>query len=125
MEKNNNEVVKDSVKILIARVAHQANRAIKEFYGEDNLPSWDESSKESKSRGVLGVEKVIANRNITNAEIHQAWVDTMLADGWRHGPVIDTIKKFHPNLVAYEDLSDNQKLKDVVYLAIVKAFLDC
>lgn len=125
MEPRNNEVVKDSVKILIARVAHQANRAIKEFYGEESSPSWNEFTKEGQQRGIIGVEKVIANRKITASEIHQAWVDAMLADGWRHGPVLDTIKKLHPNLVSYEDLSDNQKLKDVVYLAIVKAFLDC
>lgn len=119
----NNVPVKDSVKLIIARVAHETNRAIKTFYGEDSVPAWNDCDKQMRSRALLGVDKVIACRDITPPDIHKQWVDTMLADGWRHGPVLDTIKKLHPNMVDYTELSDVQKLKDVVYLAVVKTLL--
>lgn len=119
----NNVELKDSTKQLIAKVAHEVNRAVKKFYGEEEIPSWADSTGGLRNRAMVGVEKIIANRAITASQLHEEWVKTMLQDGWTHGPVLDSISKRHPNMVRYDDLPDTQKLKDHIYLAIVSSML--
>lgn len=115
--------INDVMKIQAAKTAHEVNLALKLFLGEEAMPVWDKLPAEIKHRNIIGVNAVIDNPNITPAEIHQTWVDVMLKEGWRVGPKIDTIKKAHPSLVPYMELEDNQKLKDVLYLAAVKSIL--
>lgn len=122
MEHNNVELKPTTVQ-LIAKIAHEVNRSVKMFYGEEETPNWTDADKGMRNRAMIGVEKVIANRSITAAEIHAEWVKTMLQDGWTFGPVLDTISKRHPNLIRYEDLPDTQKLKDHLYLAVINGFL--
>ena len=115
--------ISDKSKLFTAKVAHQVNQAIRDFYGEDSLPDWDTAGNEMRHRGVLGVEQIIANPDMTPKEIHNIWMQNMFKDGWRAGPVHDGVKKTHPNLVLYEELDDAQKLKDVIYLTLVKTMI--
>jgi hypothetical protein len=43
---------------------------------------------------------------------HQRWCDERTAQGYTYGPVRDDVKKFHPNLVLWSELSDEDKEKD-------------
>ncbi len=115
--------VSDRAKIFTAKVAHQVNQAIRDFYGEDALPDWDKSSEELRNRGVIGVEQIIAKPETTPKEIHEIWISNMAKDGWRLGPVHDGVKKTHPNMCAYEELDDVQKLKDIIYITVVKTMV--
>lgn len=40
---------------------------------------------------------------------HEVWGASRLARGWKWGPVRDDILKHHPNLVSYEELTDEEK----------------
>ena len=40
---------------------------------------------------------------------HEIWARQRLADGWRWGPRRDDERKEHPNLVPYEELSEEDK----------------
>lgn len=115
--------VTEAQKVQAAKTGHEVTLALKLFFGEEAMPVWDKLPAETKHRNIIGVNAVIENPDITPAEIHQVWVDTMLKEGWRVGPKYDTIKKAHPSLVPYMELEDNQKLKDVLYLAAVKSIL--
>ncbi|MDE6557677.1 MAG: Ryanodine receptor Ryr [Clostridia bacterium] len=41
--------------------------------------------------------------------VHEVWSAGKLAEGWTYGERLDTEKKTHPSLVAYEELSESQK----------------
>ena len=40
---------------------------------------------------------------------HEVWAASRLARGWKWGPVRDDILKRHPNLVSYEELTEEEK----------------
>ncbi len=40
---------------------------------------------------------------------HENWARRRIAEGWKHGPRRDDVKKEHPNLVPYEELSEADK----------------
>ncbi len=43
---------------------------------------------------------------------HRRWVEERTAKGWRHGPIRDNDRKLHPDLVDWEDLSEDSRDKD-------------
>ena len=43
---------------------------------------------------------------------HERWMNEKLEGGWRYGGKRDDIKKFHPSLVPYDQLSESEKEKD-------------
>ena len=49
---------------------------------------------------------------------HDAWVTFLSARGWRQGPRDDAART-HPNLAAWDDLPEEQRDKDRVFLGIV------
>lgn len=108
--------------LLTARVCHEANRAIQTYSGDPNpSPKWDEASRDQKASAVDGVIKSI-NEGLTPEELHNSWCDFKVQEGWRYGAVKDEEAKTHPCLVNYDQLSEEQKLKDMVFKAIVDTF---
>ncbi len=47
-----------------------------------------------------------------SAHIHDIWARQRIAEGWSHGPQRDDVKKTHPDLVPYDELSDSEKEYD-------------
>jgi hypothetical protein len=43
---------------------------------------------------------------------HDRWMRDRIADGWSYGAERDDERKLHPSLVAYEDLSEDEREKD-------------
>lgn len=41
--------------------------------------------------------------------VHEVWAAGRIAAGWKYGPVRDEIKKEHPSLIPYEELSEEEK----------------
>jgi hypothetical protein len=41
--------------------------------------------------------------------VHEVWAQRRMAEGWRYGPRRDEVKKEHPNLIPYKDLSESEK----------------
>ncbi len=102
----------------IARVCHEANRALQNVLGEP-CPSvpWDVVSEDTRKSVLQGVD--LARQNGTPEEQHEVWLDHKLADGWRYGTVRNEVEKTHPNLVTYGNLPPRERLKDELFLAIV------
>jgi hypothetical protein len=44
--------------------------------------------------------------------VHDVWARQRMKDGWRYGPARDDIRKTHPGLVSYADLSEREKQYD-------------
>lgn len=44
--------------------------------------------------------------------VHEVWAAGRIADGWKYGSVRDDAKKEHPCLIAYEELTEEEKEYD-------------
>jgi hypothetical protein len=105
----------------IARVCHEANRAICEASGDHSQKPWDEAEQWQRDSALRGVEFALANPSAPASAQHDAWSADKTKDGWTHGAVKDADAKTHPCLVPYDDLPFNQRVKDHVFRAIVAA----
>jgi RyR domain len=104
----------------IARVCHEANRALQHVNGEpDPSPAWDDAPEWQRESAAEGVEK--AQAGATPEQLHESWCQFKLADGWRHGETKDAGAKTHPCLVPYAELPEGQRRKDALFHAIVEA----
>ena len=104
----------------IARVVHEANRALQIEQADPTIPvsvDWDSLDEETRRSAVEGVQGVL-NGN-TPEQSHEGWVRFKREHGWKHGPVKDELKREHPLLVPYDELPEDQKLKDHLFFAIV------
>lgn len=104
----------------IARVVHEANRAVQVEQGCPTIPvsaHWDDLDAETRASAVDGVIAVQGGANPRQS--HENWTAFKVEHGWTLGPVKDEDKKEHPLLVPYDDLPESQKVKDDLFGAIV------
>lgn len=102
-----------------AQAAHEANRAYCQATGDQSQPIWADAPDWQKTSARVGVQGVL-NGN-TPEQSHESWMRQKHADGWGYGTVKDAVAKTHPAFVPYSELPPEQKAKDDVYVAVVKA----
>lgn len=111
------------VKLAVARVMYEANRALASSFGDTSHAPWEDVGQETINHFIRGVEAVLANPTMTAKEGHDFWVADHVARGWSWGPTKDRENKKHPCLVPFEELSEIENAKDHLYIAIVRALL--
>lgn len=109
---------------IIARVAHEANRAYCAACGDDSQKSWDEAADWQQESARNGVRGIIDGRIVAPQQSHESWMDEKLAQGWRFGQVKDEHAKTHPCLVPYDKLPEFQKVKDALFFGVVRALME-
>lgn len=102
-----------------AQAAHEANRAYCRAIGDDSQPPWDEAPEWQRASAISGVRGALAGN--TPEQSHASWLEMKLADGWTFGTTKNVERKEHPCMVPYASLPPAQKVKDALYLAVVKA----
>lgn len=105
----------------IARVCHEANRAICRDAGHPEMPAWDDAPQWQRDSCIDGVRFYLANPDAGPSASHEQWMRHKAAHGWVYGPEKDADKKTHPCMVPWEDLPDDQRIKDDVFRGIVHA----
>lgn len=108
----------------LARVCHEANRAICVNAGDNTQVPWDEAEEWQRQSAMEGVRYVLNNTEATASDIHEKWMRDKLEQGWKYGEVKDAENKTHPSLVPFDQLSSDEKFKDSVFVAIIKAHLE-
>lgn len=107
----------------IARVCHEANRAVQIITGDANVNGeWMDVSIEVRWTAKNGVRAFLENEDMTPEKMHASWSEAKLLDGWTHGPIKDWDAKTHPCLLPYDELPEGQRLKDRVFINVIKAF---
>lgn len=112
----------------IAQIAHEVNRAYCSVIGDDSQLKWEDAPEWQRTSAENGVEFTVDRINkglpLIPSLAHTEWMNDKLADGWKYGPVKDAEKKEHPCLVQYSELPIEQRLKDHLFGAVVRACCD-
>ncbi len=104
----------------IARVCHEANRALQYIQGDPApSPPWEQAEPWQVEASVASTKAILDGA--TPEEVQEQWAAQKVADGWTYGPVKDAAAKTHPCLVPYDQLDKGQRDKDRVFVAIVQA----
>ncbi len=109
---------------LAAKTAHNANHQYNMFRGIDrNTKPWDELTEEEKHRLIIVATRVFDNPEMSPEDCHRNWVEDMAKAGWRYGEQYSENAKTHPCMTDnYSEVPDEDKIKDTMYLSIVKSF---
>lgn len=105
----------------IAQVAHEANAAYCRTIGDDSQLPWGSAPDWQRESAITGVAFHRDNPDASPSHAHESWLKEKLDAGWKYGPVKDPIKKEHPCYVQYDQLPAEQKLKDTLFIAVVRA----
>lgn len=105
----------------IARLAHEVNRAFCASIGDHSQVAWHEAPEWQRQSAVSGVRFNIGNPDAPPSATHDNWLRDKAADGWVYGLVKDPAKKEHPCMVPYDHLPPEQRTKDYLFQAVVRA----
>lgn len=108
---------------LIAKSAHEAIRQFNESNGDFSVKPWDESPENIKNSAIDGVKYLMKNPHATGKDMHDNWVKFKRADGWVYGKTKDAEKKTHPSIRPYEELDARERMKDDIFVSMVKAHI--
>jgi hypothetical protein len=105
----------------IAQVCHEANRAYCASIGDNSQPPWSEAPEWQRTSAVNGVKHALAHPDAQPSDSHHSWLAEKAAAGWKLGPTKNPETKEHPCMVPYEQLPKEQRRKDALFLAVVRA----
>lgn len=100
---------------LIARACYDANGEYCKLAGDADPLPWDQCSA-STEEGVLFR---IKNPDAPNSALHENWLKSKAADGWKWGEVKNVETKEHPAFLPYDKLPETQRLKDELFTRVV------
>lgn len=106
----------------VAKVTHSANKAYYETLGDFSQPTWEQAPEWQRESAIAGVQFVLDNPFAPPSAQHNSWSEQKLGDGWVYGEVKDAEAKTHPCLVPYNELPEEQQMKDRLFGTIVRAF---
>ena len=106
----------------IAKTCHEVNKVYCESIGDFTQVEWDKAPQWQKDSAIDGVAYLFKNPNSTCEDIHENWMKAKKDDGWRFGIVKDAYAKTHPCLIPYNFLSAEQRMKDTLFISIVRSF---
>ena len=107
--------------INIARICHEASRAYYRSIGDDSQLPWSNAPAWQRGSAIDCVQFYLAGE-ITSEQCHEEWLRLKEQDGWMLGSTVDFKRKTHPCLVPYSQLTEEQKMKDKLFTAIVGVF---
>lgn len=106
----------------IARICHEANRALTAIVGDVQMqPPWESAPEEMQLSSIRGVQFALTHPDATPEAQHDAWAKDKIASGWKFGDAKDEAAKTHPALKPYADLPEGTRRKDALFRAVVAA----
>jgi hypothetical protein len=105
----------------IAKVCHETNRAYCQTLGDNSQISWEDAPDWQRSSAITGVLYHLGNPNSTPADSHNSWLKEKEETGWKYGAVKNPETKEHPCFVPFEQLPQEQQIKDKLFLSVVRS----
>ena len=107
----------------IAQIVHEVNRIYCQALGDESQPEWQDAALWQKQSAEWGVQAIVDGNTTSPSASHTHWCLTKYSEGWAYGTVKDPVAKTHPCLVKYEQLPEEQKVKDMLFFSITKILL--
>jgi len=107
----------------IAILAYAITAAYTVSIGAEPQAPWDEAPDEKKDSVLKDVEFLIANPEAGFDALHNQWLAQKQSDGWVYGEEVNEEAKTHPNILPFNELSQELQTRDQVFYGTVKAAL--
>lgn len=104
----------------IAIICYALSNMYRTHCGEMKKLDWDVLPKESTERFISIVEAQMADPK-TPEQMHNAWMEEMISQGWQFGGKEDLQAKTTPHLVPFQALEPEIALKDLLFITTVAA----
>ena len=95
----------------VAKICHEANRALCTGLGDFSQPTWEGAPEWQKQSAITEVQFNLDNPDAPASASHE----------WKYEPIKLPDHKEHPCFVPYEQLPLDQQVKDHLFKAIVSA----
>jgi hypothetical protein len=105
----------------IARVCHEANRALCRAFGDDSQLAWEDAPAWQRDSALAGVRFHVKHPDATPSASHENWLKDKVAEGWSYGPEKLPDEKKHPCMLPFDQLPPQQQAKDYLFQAICHA----
>ncbi len=102
-----------------ARICHEINKAWCEHTGDTSQKHWEEAEQWQRDSAVAGVLFRLNNPGAAVSAQHDSWMADKIKEGWVYGFVKDPVSKTHPCIVPYEELPEEQQMKDHLFVKTV------
>jgi hypothetical protein len=103
----------------VAEVVHEANRTWDKVRGVPPGPAWEQADDWQREAAMKDVRLTLAGAPAS--QLHEAWRQRKLAQGWKPGAVKDRQAKTDPMLVPFTDLSREDQRTPALAAAITQA----
>jgi len=81
---------------------------------------WEDRDEKFRNQMVDIVGKYLSAEKLpTPEEAHDSWTESYVKMGWKYGEKRDTQLKTHPDMLPYDELQQDEKDKDAIFLALV------
>lgn len=104
----------------VAKVAHEINRAYCAAIGDFSQPRWVDAPDWQRNSAINGVKYHCDHPSGTPEDSHNNWLAVKHSEGWVYGETKDPVAKTHPCCRPYEDLPVEQRVKDHLFIAVVR-----
>lgn len=105
----------------IARVAHEADRALVATHGAIPQKVWLALDAWERESAIRGVKAAIANPELGAPALHELWRHDKLGQGWSRAESFDLKAKHDPILVPWDQLPARAQRRDELFVAVVRA----
>lgn len=107
----------------IARVAHETNRTYCETLGDNSQPFWEDAPQWQKDSAIEGVRAIKEGNVNEPKESHINWLRVKENEGWVYGEEKNPEKKTHPCILPFDNLPEEQQMKDFLFFDVVSNLL--
>lgn len=107
----------------LAKIVHESNKTYCEVHGDMSQKPWEEAEEWQRESAINEVLAHFDHPDRPPSWSHEHWMQQKVDAGWVYGPVKDSEKKTHPDLVPYDQLSPVAQGKDYLFSAIVNGLV--